>query len=103
MLCRLRALEDELADVRKGLLQVQSQRGDHSATPIGSVRSGSALVESPNEIPRPISTSQLASALNWRKSEMSEGLFTMSSLDSYPDPVANQLFTLDELEGAFDL
>lgn len=103
MLCRLRALEDELADVRKGLLQVQSQRGDHSATPIGSVRSGSALVESPNEIPRPISTSQLASALNWRKSEMSEGLFTMSSHDSYPDPVANQLFTLDELEGAFDL
>lgn len=70
MLCRLRALEDELADVRKSLLQVQSQRGDPSATPIGSVRSGPALGESPNEIPRPINTSQLASALNWRKSEI---------------------------------
>ena len=103
MLCRLRALEDELADVRKGLLQVQSQRGDDSATPVGSVRSGSALVETPNEIRRPISTSQLASALNWRKVEMSEGLFTMSSQDSYPDPVTNHLLTLDELDGAFDL
>jgi hypothetical protein len=100
MLCRLRALEDELADVRKALLQVQSQS---SATPVGSGRSESAIAETPTEIPRPINTSQLASALNWRKVEMSEGLFTMSSQDSYPDPVANQLFTLDELDGAFDL
>ena len=103
MLCRLRALEDELADVRKALLQVQSQRGDNSATPVGSGRSGSSAVETPSDIPRPINTSQLASALNWRKVEMSEGLFTMSSRDSYPDPIANQLFTLDELDGAFDL
>lgn len=103
MFCRLRALEDELADVRKGLLQVQSQRGDNFPTPVGSARSGSLAVETPSEIPRPINTSQLASALNWRKVEMSEGLFTMTSQDSYPDPITHQLFTLDELDSAFDL
>jgi len=34
---------------------------------------------------------------------MSEGLFTMSSHNPYPDPVANQIFTLENLDGAFDL
>lgn len=34
---------------------------------------------------------------------MSEGLFSMSSEDSFPDPIRSQLFTMDELDGAFDL
>lgn len=95
----MRALEDELADMRKLLLQVQTQ----SSTISG--RSESSLLGTPVtwQSPRPICTAQLASALNWRRVQMSEGLFSMSSEDSFPDPIRSQLFTMDELDGAFDL
>lgn len=101
ILCRMRALEDELADMRKLLLQVQTQ----SSTISGRSESSLFVFGTPDQwqSPRPICTAQLASALNWRRVQMSEGLFSMSSEDSFPDPIRSQLFTMDELVGAFDL
>jgi hypothetical protein len=105
ILCRMRALEDELANMRKSLLKMQTQRGDQTAATSRSGRSDLSHFGTPVEspLPRPISTTQLASALNWRKVRMSEGLFSMSSEDSFPDPIRSQLFTVDELDGAFDM
>ena len=103
ILCRMRALEDEMASMRKLLLQVQPQS---SANTTASGRSGPSHLGTPvveSHSSRPISTERLASALNWRKARMSEGLFSMSSEDSFPDPIRCRLFTVDELDGAFDM
>jgi hypothetical protein len=105
MLCRMRALEDELADMKAVLQQVQTDRRDRLAPSIDTHRSESSLVATPARpsIARTISTTQLTSALNWRRVQVSEGLFSMSSATSFPDPVDERLLTMDELERAFDV
>ena len=71
--------------------------------PSSSTQATQPATPSTMSLHRPVATSELFSTLNWNTIVMSETIFNMSDTDSYPDPVARGLMTMEQMELSFHL